>query len=364
MQCSKCGARFPDGNRFCPNCGTPVQAPQPNVQQAPQPAPKKKNTGLVIALTAVSVLLVAAIAAIVILLPKLKDNKNGGGETEKEKTSASAEKTEAAGTTAAEPTSASPEQTDPATTAEPETVPEPAQTNTTESCDYFTISLPASWAGRYDCFHDGDRLTFNHKQATAQANGNYSPMLFSVSVYEMPASPEEMGPYGDGSYEVCMLQTANGDRYTVSVYENAPEMFPPAYREELTEMNGFLEDITDCLTPENGATLIPFAYDGMCNPYHNLDYYGSSYAVEFYYCTNNILTGEISVSNGGVSPLNARMTARMYGPANDAYGVFDFEADEGGYGTGFLRFDGRTLRLWVKYADYTWAQTADYIDMT
>ncbi|HEY3992802.1 MAG TPA: zinc ribbon domain-containing protein [Ktedonobacteraceae bacterium] len=38
MFCEQCGSHINDGEHFCSNCGTPLQAPGAVVQQAPKPA--------------------------------------------------------------------------------------------------------------------------------------------------------------------------------------------------------------------------------------------------------------------------------------------------------------------------------------
>ena len=73
MFCIKCGNQLKDNDKFCPKCGTPVQAapqipvqPQEPVQaepvaeKTPAPAKKKGKAGIVAACTALGILLVAA----------------------------------------------------------------------------------------------------------------------------------------------------------------------------------------------------------------------------------------------------------------------------------------------------------------
>lgn len=115
MNCPKCGTLITEGQRFCPNCGTPAAAPQsqpaqnqpvqntqgaysqPNYSQtAPggyaqqpytqqtynqqayaQPAPKKKKTGLIILIIVLAVLLVLGIGiALLVSLFKYLDRRS------------------------------------------------------------------------------------------------------------------------------------------------------------------------------------------------------------------------------------------------------------------------------------------------
>lgn len=58
MFCYKCGAKMPDTNKFCPNCGTavsnaaPMQAPTPTTQTPPTPKIKfRTSTWITVTLT-------------------------------------------------------------------------------------------------------------------------------------------------------------------------------------------------------------------------------------------------------------------------------------------------------------------------
>ena len=59
--CPNCGSQIPDGENFCRNCGTPLNAYQSAPQPQPQPQPKR-NKGLIIAIIVVAALCVITVA--------------------------------------------------------------------------------------------------------------------------------------------------------------------------------------------------------------------------------------------------------------------------------------------------------------
>lgn len=67
MFCQNCGAQVPDGNAFCPYCGTSTGQPR----QQPWPQPPKKNNTLFIALVAlVAVLLITTVVLVFVLVSR------------------------------------------------------------------------------------------------------------------------------------------------------------------------------------------------------------------------------------------------------------------------------------------------------
>ena len=67
MFCTKCGTQVADTDKFCPECGAPIEWQMPSAPvNAPQPAPKKSHKALWITLTCVA--LAIALAAIVIFV--------------------------------------------------------------------------------------------------------------------------------------------------------------------------------------------------------------------------------------------------------------------------------------------------------
>ena len=63
MFCKHCGKEIPDTNKFCPECGKPVDGNSNNTpNQSNEPKPKKKGKGCLVAIGIVVVLLIIIIA--------------------------------------------------------------------------------------------------------------------------------------------------------------------------------------------------------------------------------------------------------------------------------------------------------------
>jgi hypothetical protein len=70
MYCQNCGTVLPEGTRSCPECETPVAAPQSQPESAELPL-KEKRTGLLITLSVIAILALtgATVAAALLLVP-------------------------------------------------------------------------------------------------------------------------------------------------------------------------------------------------------------------------------------------------------------------------------------------------------
>ena len=80
MICQTCGSQIPDGNAFCPICGSSTSLPY---QTQPQP-PKKNNTALIAVIALAAVLLIAVIVLVVVLLTR--DTGSSGSQSDRDDT--------------------------------------------------------------------------------------------------------------------------------------------------------------------------------------------------------------------------------------------------------------------------------------
>ena len=83
MNCTKCGAEIPDGNKFCESCGNPVETNVTPATSVTTKKPKKKR-GCLIALLIFLGVICILIACVAIFLPGFFGPKNLGIKTSKE----------------------------------------------------------------------------------------------------------------------------------------------------------------------------------------------------------------------------------------------------------------------------------------
>lgn len=215
------------------------------------------------------------------------------------------------------------------TTKTPETTPA-RPTGITESCDSFSVIIPESWEGRYVCEKGEKELSFYHEEAQEEPEG--SALLFSLNLWEQPETVEDVGPLGDASYEVCKLQTPDGNYYIMR-YDNVPEMFPAAYAGELTEMLNALDDFDARLVPKGDARIEYFDYSGIENEYNEYKKDNNDYKLRLFDAARNILQAELTLlprTDG--NEIVAAGTLRMF----NGGGFLDLELPDGTYLSGIL----------------------------
>ncbi len=109
-----------------------------------------------------------------------------------------------------------------------------AETGLIQFCDAFMVTLPENWRGKYVCEKTETQLTLSHKQAEAEFDGTYSPLLCILSLTQFPLEEETMR--GDSTVDLCTLTSSTGDYYHVTLYRNSEASFPARYAQEMEEM--------------------------------------------------------------------------------------------------------------------------------
>ena len=264
------------------------------------------------------------------------------------------------------------------TTAPPETTasPEPSETRSTdettaaageteaatrapvydepvERCELFAVTLPESWYGRYVCETDETGLSFYHLQA--KEAGEASALIFSLQLTEQPSDVENVGPLGDASYEVCELTTPDA-AYYITRYDNVPEMFPEAYRQELTGMLNELGDLRGRLSAAGEAELAFFDYTRLEGGYV-CEKAAYGYVLRLFGAERNVLQAEMKIaSKQGGGEFIVAGTLRMF----NGGGILFCETSGGTVFSCVVRTGDLGLRIAGFGTSEAWAQDGPY----
>ena len=147
-------------------------------------------------------------------------------------------------------------------TAQTASTSEPSQENhpgtetksdTVLETDYYTITIPASWDGRYTYEQDGNNLTFY--EVSSYENG-WGGKLFGISLREDEEFLEFPGYYSMGALVELVDGTAPNFLYYVSVSTPTNVQFSDDAAETYTEMYESKDTILDSLSTKDGYTII------------------------------------------------------------------------------------------------------------
>ncbi|MBR0510543.1 MAG: dockerin type I repeat-containing protein [Clostridia bacterium] len=215
-----------------------------------------------------------------------------------------------------------------------------AEETLTESCRWFSVTLPEDWAGKYQCIAKEDTLTFLHKASVEAGAGG---LLFSLTAMELPEDVENAGFGGVSDMRnLCALDSGSEYRY-LTVFFDQPDQTTPATDGEYREMAAFVGSVLSAVSPAPDVTLQPFDFSDLSGRYRGVTYKGDAYTLRIYEWELNELKAEIYyVSDEGD---RATLTADIMMFGNDGY--VSWELPEIAVGGGVLRVghDGLSLSL-------------------
>ena len=250
-----------------------------------------------------------------------------------------------------------------------------------ESCDLFTVTLPDYWKDKYICYREADSLSFHHKASEESPDfGSYTSLLFSLSAYEAPETPED-AMSGDSSYVLCLLHSG-GVTYELSLSEPGGTPCPPECREEYLSLRAALlgnpryhmdKNVTQV---KEGARVETLDYSYLIGEYEGHNSYGDKYTLRITGANLGRIHGQIgwySADNPFPGEF-ADMEARMFGTAQDQGNImwdapnYYYDETEGfssAYGGGYLRAEGKDTIFFTMYGEGdSWTNSGEEITLT
>ena len=250
-----------------------------------------------------------------------------------------------------------------------------------ESCDLFTVTLPDYWKDKYICYREENSLSFHHKASEESPNlGSYTSLLFSLSAYEAPETPED-AMSGDSSYVLCLLHSG-GVTYELSLFEPGDASCPPECREEYLSLRAALlgnpryrmdRNVTQV---QEGARVETLDYSYLIGEYEGHNSYGDKYTMQIIGANLGRIYGQIGwYSADDPFPGEfADMEARMFGTTQDQgnimwnapnYNYDETEGFSGAYGGGYLRAEGRDTIFFTMYGEGdSWTNSGEEVVLT
>ena len=232
-----------------------------------------------------------------------------------------------------------------------------------ESCDWFSVSLPGSWEGRYICERDSDSLAFRYKTSPADNEGIF---LFMINVSEGPDDLENPGFGGEGIfYEVAKIEKNNNAWYLMVSEPDAYYGVPDELYDDYMEMAAFTESLGRSITGKNGYTVTVTDYSDLLGLYAGTDDYGARYILHLQYARYNIVTGTLECALHADTAIIEDVSIRMFSNAGplmwyreNAFGDWDF-------GSGVFFIEGRDgYSLMLRSEDLPLADTnGEYVAM-
>ena len=239
----------------------------------------------------------------------------------------------------------------------------PAADGVEESCGAFSVSLPASWEGKYICDSDEDSLGFFYKTSPSDTEG---VLLFRIGLSDGPDSLEDPGFGGVGiDYEVCEILKNDRKQY---VMVSEPDEFSGVSDADFVtfmDMLRITETIENRLQGINGYNIRLFDYTGLVGEYVGVNDYGAEYRLSVDECHRNLLLCTLYYTNGDVSDSIEDVTVRMFsnGGTLDWAICVDEEADEWTFGSGVFLQEEEGFSMFLSAPGDSWTSTDDYLSM-